>query len=126
MKDFDDISGGPNSDPVSWIRHLLIESKRLGEHVREESQHTQDGFKSLREDFFTCQTGMRDDVNNLRSEILDRINRLEQQQVTRMNKLENQQAVLATEMKLKIAGISAVVSGLTTVVMMLLKSGIFQ
>ena len=106
------INGGPNSDPASWIKHLLMESKRLGEHVREEQQRTQTQFIDLREDFHDCQDSMRADMNNIKLELLSKIADLEQKH-----------AVSIMEMRLKVAGLAILSSSITSVLWWLVQGG---
>lgn len=99
------INGGPNDDPGSWIKHLLIESKRLGEHVREEGQRTQDKFTDLREDFHACNDTIRADLAATKVDLLAKIAELEQKH-----------AVSATELRLKVTGLTILTSSITTVI----------
>jgi hypothetical protein len=96
--------GNPNLDTVGWIRHLIEESKRLGEHVREEGRDTQKRFDEI-----------KSEMSNLRLEIERQVGR-----VSTAQKLTDR------EMKLKISGISAVVSAIVTALITLLKMGILK
>lgn len=118
------INASPGDDPISWIRHLLEESKRLGEHVRDEGKETHRKFDELREDFYNCRVNIHRDISDLGNALSTRIAELERAQVERLADLEKKQAVLNTEVKLKIAGISGIVSTVTTIIFLLLKAGL--
>lgn len=113
MADFPDINVGPNDDPASWIKHLLIESKRLGEYVREEQQRTQDKFSDLHKDFHSCHNTLRGDMHDLQTNLLVKI-----------AELEKKQAVANMELRLKVAGLAILSSSITTVIWWFIQSNL--
>jgi hypothetical protein len=96
------IEGAPNADAVGWIRHLIEESRRLGEHVSDEGKETRREFAALRQE-----------VNDCKSELK-----------TEIAALDKAQSLTDKDLKIFVAKVSGGVSALVAATLMIIKSGV--